>query len=186
MPDATPRISGKTWTLGIVAWLLLIAGAPLMPLGLGGCTGAGLFLASLLLAIVAYVRVLRDTRGGRVGWRALGWLLVPLGMIVLLGSAMEPTSMFGDAVKVEAVNRFHLADPDVPDGVMLRSTYWQLHPLLRHLPWWIGSAALMAGGMRLIGERRPGWLAAVGLLSAATGPLVLRISLKLLEAGFRS
>lgn len=177
------RISIKSWCFGILSWLLLVAGSPGIPLS--NCAGIGMFLGAALLALIAYIRVLVDTRGGRVGWRALGWILLPIGVIAVCASALEPTSMFGDAVKNAAISRFHQTDPDVPDVVMLRSTYWQLHPPLRHVPWWIGSCLLMTGGIRLVGERRAGWLATVAVLSAATGPLVLRICLWLIAAGYR-
>lgn len=184
-PPRVPGIRGRTWATGILAWLLLVAGAPITPLAKGGCVGASLVFVAVILAIVFYIRLLRDTRGGRVGWRALGWFVLPVGLFLILCCAIGPSTMFGNDVTQAAATRFRVEDPDVPDAVMLRSTYWQLHPLFGHLKWWVGAALLMPAGVRLIGERRPGWLAAVFILSAGTGPLILRIALKLLEAGFR-
>lgn len=183
-PDL-PKISGRTWAVGIAAWGALVAGSPLVPLAFAGCIGILFIVVAIVLGVVFYVRALRDTRGGKVGWRGLGWVLLPVGMFFVLCSAIEPSSMFGNDVKLAAISRFQLADPDAPDAIMLRSTYWQLHPLIGHLKWWAGAALLVPCGIRLIGERRSGWLAAALVCSAATGPLVLKIALTLLAAGYR-
>jgi hypothetical protein len=157
---------------------------PLFPIAFIGCIGIVLNLGAVFLAGGFVMLALRETQGAGSRYRALGFLFL-LGGVVLAGcSAWEAVSIFG--LKYEAMRRFHMNGPESPGAPMILSLWWEKFSWVRSGTQWAGSALLLAGGLRLLGEKSRGWLAAAFLCAGATGPILVATTAHLVKQGWQS
>lgn len=179
-------VRARTWAYGLTSWALLLAGMPLCTIAFIGCFGALFELAALAFIVAFVIGVVNDTESARGRFRGLGLLCLLAAIVGVLLAAWEPVKLFGYEVKVRAERAHHLSGPESATGNMRLDVWWEDHPRIGLAAWWIGAATLFAGGLRLLGVKAKGWLAAAFVAAGVTGPILLHVCTALVKDGWRS
>jgi hypothetical protein len=186
-PVTAPKsalIARRTWCLGLASWLSLLVGMPLFPIAFIGCVGGVLNLGAVFLAGGFVTLAMRDTQGANSRYRVLGLLFLLGGMVLAGWCAWEAVSIFG--LKYQARTRFHVDGPESPSVSMILTLWREGFSWVRSGSQWAGAAVLFAAGLRLLGEKSRGWLAAAFLCAGATGPILVATCVHLVKQGWQS
>jgi hypothetical protein len=187
-PENVPARAGRppwlAWPTGLLALLLLGAGAPISCLSFVSFVGLLISALALFLGAMFFMVLLSGSETS--GWRrrTLGGILLASGLALVCWSAWIPNEVFGSGRSFVPrppadASTWPFSHPDPALAYWL----WK-HPFWEAAIQWLACGALVGGGIRILYPRGLALPVAASLLAAATGPIMLRVCLHLSQGGW--